>query len=171
MKVLLLAAITIDGRIARSDSELINWTSKEDKEMFVRVTKEAGVMVMGRKTFETFPKPLPGRLHIVMTREKGSHTDIPGVVEFTEKQPKEILGDLAGRGFETVVIAGGATINTLFLREGLLDEVWLTVEPKAFGEGVSVFNTPVDAELFLIGTERINANSVALKYHVGRPRS
>lgn len=172
MKTIMLAAITLDGRIARGDSELINWTSKEDKEMFTRVTKEAGVMVMGRKTYETFPKPLPGRLHIVMTRDAEGHAGIPGTVEFTSKSPREVLDDLAARGFTTVGITGGAKINSLFLKEGLLDEVWLTVEPQIFGEGVSVFSDPIhDAELELLGTEMLNPQSILLKYAVKKPRA
>ncbi|MFA6511526.1 MAG: dihydrofolate reductase family protein [Patescibacteria group bacterium] len=167
MKTIMLAAITLDGRIARGNSELINWTSKEDKEMFTRITKEAGVMVMGSKTYDTFPRPLPGRLHIVMTRDVSGRENIPGQVEFTSKSPQEILDDLVRRGYSLIAITGGAKINSLFLKEGLLDEVWLTMEPTIFGEGVSVFTDPVqDVKLDLIGTEMLNPQSILLKYAV-----
>ena len=53
-------AITADGKIAKSSDHFPDWTSKEDKKMFVEVTKEHGVVIMGDKTFFTFPKPLAG---------------------------------------------------------------------------------------------------------------
>src|SRR4029077_13639552 len=63
MRVLILAAITVDGKIARADAEFTGWSSHEDKRLFARTSREAGVVVMGRRTFETLPAPLPGRIN------------------------------------------------------------------------------------------------------------
>ncbi len=61
MEVILLMAMTLDGKIARTRSELVNWTGKKDKQYFVKVTRNAGVVIMGSKTFDTIGYPLPGR--------------------------------------------------------------------------------------------------------------
>ena len=45
----------------------IPWHLKEDLKIFSDLTKGSAV-IMGRKTFESFPKPLPNRTHIVITR-------------------------------------------------------------------------------------------------------
>lgn len=73
-------------------------------------------MVMGRKTFESFPSPLPGRRHIVLTRDQ--HWSDPGAeVAHTPEQA------LAMAGFDAAII-GGAEIFALFLDRA--DRVELT---------------------------------------------
>ena len=61
MKVILLMALTVDGMIARSPEEFPDWTGTEDKRMFKKTTLEAGVLIMGAKTYDTIGRPLPGR--------------------------------------------------------------------------------------------------------------
>jgi dihydrofolate reductase len=65
-------------------------------------------MVMGRKTFESFPSPLPGRRHIVLTRDGSWQRDGAEVATSVEKALA-----LAGEG--DVAIIGGAEIFALFL--------------------------------------------------------
>src|SRR5215469_3671616 len=110
MRVLLMAAMTIDGKIARDKHEVIDWSSPEDKSMFMRVSRESGVLIMGRNTYETLKQPLPGRLHIVLTHRTSSQPALEQV-EFTSAPPAVILDDLARRGYQTVILAGGAEAN------------------------------------------------------------
>lgn len=49
------------------DNELI-WHLSDDLKRFKRLTNGHHI-IMGRKTFESFPKPLPNRAHIVITRQ------------------------------------------------------------------------------------------------------
>lgn len=165
MKIIALAAITLDGKIARTHNELVNWTSKEDKQFFAATTKEAGVLILGKTTFDTFPKPLPGRLHIVLTRDTKSKKDLPGSVEYTSAKPKQLLASLENRGFHTAIVAGGASIYTLFLKEHVIDELWLTVEPKLFGNGVALVSEAIsNVSLQLLSTTNLSENVLLLKY-------
>ena len=50
------------------DNQLI-WHLSEDLKRFKRLTSGHHI-IMGRKTFESFPKPLPNRVHVVITRQK-----------------------------------------------------------------------------------------------------
>jgi len=71
MKIILIAAMTLNGMIAQTrDQNSLEWTSKEDTAFFIEKTKEAGVVVMGQKTFETIGKPLKGRRLIVLTQDE-----------------------------------------------------------------------------------------------------
>jgi dihydrofolate reductase len=65
-------------------------------------------MVMGRKTFESFPAPLPGRRHIVLTRDR----DWSAEGAQAARTPEEALA-LAGAG--EVAVIGGAEVFALFL--------------------------------------------------------
>ncbi|MGV3457884.1 dihydrofolate reductase [Sphingomonas sp.] len=74
-------------------------------------------MVMGRKTFEGFPSPLPGRRHIVLTRDPAWRAEGAEVVHSVA----EAL-DVAGEG--EVAVIGGAEIFALFLH--LAERIELT---------------------------------------------
>jgi dihydrofolate reductase len=63
---------------------------------------------MGRKTFESFPSPLPSRRHIVLTRDRSWSADGAEVAH----TPEEALA-LAGNG--DVAVIGGAEVFALFL--------------------------------------------------------
>ncbi|HUT22133.1 MAG TPA: dihydrofolate reductase family protein [Candidatus Bipolaricaulota bacterium] len=169
MNITLMMAITADGKIAKDESHLADWTSVEDKKLFVEKTKEAGVIIMGRKTFETIGKPLPGRLNLVITsqaKEKQGQA-IPGSLEFTDLSPKEIIEELKNKGFKNAILGGGAAINSLFLEQNLIDEIMLTVEPKIFGSGLNLFNNvKTDLNLRLLEIKKINENAVNLHYQV-----
>nr|AIA15183.1 RibD C-terminal domain protein [uncultured bacterium] len=166
MKTIVLAAVTIDGKLARNPSHFVDWTSREDKKLFYQLTKRSGVMVIGDNTFKTFPGPLPGRLHVVLTYTPAGKENVPGVVEYTAAPPEAILSDLEARGYEEVVIGGGSQTNALFLEHDLVDEIWLTIEPLLFGIGVELFHGgTIGRPARLIHMERLNeAGSVHLRY-------
>ncbi|MBI2003193.1 MAG: dihydrofolate reductase [Candidatus Wildermuthbacteria bacterium] len=165
MKSFLIAAISADGFIAPAGgttTSSTSWTSAEDKKFFVQKTKEAGVMIMGSRTYETIGKPLPGRHTIVYSDDK-----IYEGVETTRQNPRLLLEDLKRRGYTEVAICGGSTIYTMFMEAGLLDVLYLTVEPVVFGQGVPLFSRSVSAHLSLRAMTPLNKHTILLEYGVG----
>lgn len=67
MRVSLIAAVARNNVIGAAQT--IPWRIPSDFAWFKRTTM-GKPMVMGRKQFETFAKPLPGRPHIVVTRQR-----------------------------------------------------------------------------------------------------
>ena len=100
------------------------WRISADLKHFKAVTM-GSAMVMGRRTFESLPGLLPGRRHIVLTRDPewgAAGAETVGSVEDA----------LAAAGEEPVSVIGGAEIIALFLP--LADSVELTEvhdEPEA----------------------------------------
>ncbi|HEY0269609.1 MAG TPA: dihydrofolate reductase [Sphingomonas sp.] len=100
--------------VARADNNVIGangalpWRLPGDLKRFKAMTM-GKPMAMGRKTFESFPAPLPGRRHIVLTRDAG--WSAPGA-EAARDVDAAIA--LAGDAAELAVI-GGAEIYALFL--------------------------------------------------------
>ena len=166
MKIIVLAVVTIDGKLARNQSHLSDWSSHEDKKIFVSATRHAGVIIMGNNTYKTLTVPLPGRLHIVLTRDPEGKQNIPGVAEFTDQSPEQIAAELEARGFTEAVLGGGSQVNSLFLQSGLVDEIWLTIEPVIFGQGVDLLSSPpLDLRAKLIYMEKLNeGGTVHLRY-------
>ena len=170
MKIILLAVVTIDGKLARDEHHFVDWSSAEDKKLFFSTTRKAGVLIVGHNTFRTFPSPLPGRLHIVLRRDMSDKVDIPGIVEYTNKSPQEIVAGLEARGYSEAVMAGGAAANALFLKAGLVDEIWLTIEPLIFGTGIGLFTgAEFDQRANLVSVEQLNEHgTVHLKYLINK---
>lgn len=164
MKVFLIAAITVNGFIGRRHDELANWTSKADKKLFVELTKRAGVIVMGGTTYRTIGRPLAGRRNIVYSR---TPIDQEGV-ETTTETPQDLVARLEAEGFSEIAICGGATIYDMFIQAGVVDELYLTVEPRLFGSGVPIFGNIPETKLRLIEHRPLNENVVMLHYKIAR---
>lgn len=167
MEVFAIAAVSADGKVAeKEDQNSLDWTSKEDLQFFVKKTKEAGCLVMGRKTYDTIGKPLNGRLNVIMTRDTSGRENIDGELLWTSAEPKEILEDLKARGFEKVAIAGGANIYDLFLSAGLVTDLYLTVEPVLFGKGTPLVRDVDRIDLELVESEKLGEHAMMLHYKV-----
>ncbi len=172
MNVWLIAAMSADGKIAQSaDQCSLDWTSKEDTRFFIDKTKEAGTVIMGRKTFDTIGKPLKGRRIIVMSRgggkvEKweGGEVKERGTVEYTSLSPREILDWLVSEGVTTIALAGGSSIYSQFLHDCLVTDLFLTIEPCLFGTGVPLATDFDRLDLRLENVTRLNDQAVLLHY-------
>jgi dihydrofolate reductase len=125
--------VSITLHLARADNGVIGrdgglpWRLPADLGRFKAQTM-GKPMIMGRKTFESFPAPLPGRRHIVLTRDAG--WSAPGA---------EAVGSvdeaLALAAAPEIAVIGGAQVFALFLPRA--DRVELT-EVHAAPEGDAI---------------------------------
>lgn len=163
MKVSIIAAISLDGFIAQAeDQNSTDWTSEEDRRFFVKKTKEAGVMIMGRTTFETIGRPLPGRKIIVLTSTPNKFEDIPGQVEYRSDSIADILNHLSN-DYEEVIIAGGARVYSDALKAGMVTDLFMSIEPIMFGTGIPFFHGPA-LKLTLNESKKLNEHTVLNHY-------
>lgn len=163
--VSLFMASSIDGVTAKHSIEDINWTCSADKQYFSNKTKEAGVVIMGSNTYKSLKKPLPGRHNVVMTRDKASCCNY-NEITITALNPKQILLRLMRRGYKHAALIGGPTINSIFLQEGLISYIHLTIAPKLFGSGLSLFNGDLDIDMKLIRSQSLDPDTMLLVYKV-----
>jgi dihydrofolate reductase len=167
MNVFIVAALTADGFIGRDSTHLADWTGKADKKVFVRLTKEAGVMVMGSRTFATIGRALPERHTIVYTHNPDSMT-VPNDVETTNEAPAQLVKRLTEQGAKGVAIVGGSSIYNLFMQAGVVDELYITVVPALFGRGVPLFQDTLETKLELLESTDIGEGAVLLHYTVAK---
>lgn len=162
-------AITANGMIAKTDGNS-DWVSLEDTESFIKHSRRAGVVILGRKAFELFdknyPLPLNKGTHYVMT-SKINMSSNNSTVKFTNKSPKELLIEIEKSGINEVCLIGGQQTITQFMEKGLIDEIYLDIEPLIFGQGMPLF-TPSDFEtkLELLGVKNLSPQTVQLHYKV-----
>lgn len=169
MKLILLMAQTLDGKIGRDADHFPDWTGSADKRFFARRSREAGVVIMGSRTYDTLGRPLPGRRNVVMSRDPARVGRPPDLV-FTADLPRTVLDRLAAEGYTEAILAGGARINTLFAAAGLVDEILVTVSPLVFGTGLSLFDAPLDLHLEPLSVDWPDPELVVLHYRVRSDR-
>jgi dihydrofolate reductase len=161
--VFVIAAQTLDGFIAKDSNHPAFWTSKEDKERFVKLTKQAGVCIMGSSTFKTLPRPLKERHNVVYSRKEKFEGEN---VETTSEDPIALVQRLETQGFNEIAICGGSAIYSLFLKAGVVDTLYITIEPLLFGKGMTVFSDDMNLQLELKSFEKTEGGTLMLEYKV-----
>ena len=99
--ITIIAAIAQNNALGKNNKLL--WHLPNDFKRFKNITSHHCI-IMGRKTFESFPKPLPNRTHIIISRQKNYHS--PGCIVVDSLQ--EALK--ACRKNEEIFIIGGGEI-------------------------------------------------------------
>ena len=132
-RVTLIVARAFNGVIGREGK--LPWHLPADLKRFKQLTMGT-VMIMGRRTFDSLPGLLPGRRHIVVTRDRDWHTEGAEVVH-------GVAEALALAGKEPVSVIGGAEIFKLFLP--VADRIELT-EVLLEAEGDTVMEDPRSEE-------------------------
>jgi dihydrofolate reductase len=103
-ELVLVYARAANGVIGRDGT--LPWHLPADLRHFKALTS-GKPMIMGRKTFESFPAPLPGRRHIVLTRDRAWHA-AGAEVAHTPDQALDLAGDT------DVSVIGGAEVFAVF---------------------------------------------------------
>lgn len=174
MKKVLVFVTTLDGKITHwGEPNVKTWSSKEDQQYFKKIWDESSITVLGSNSFNVGPiKATPANHFVVMTRTPAKYNEheVPGQLEFSDQTPAQIVAQYEKEGVQQMIIAGGAHIATSFFKAQLIDELWLTLEPKIFGKGGNfVINENLDINLQLISIEKVNERGTLIaKYAVIR---
>lgn len=120
MKISIVVAVSDNDAIGTGGDLL--WRLPKDMQYFKEVTLGHHV-VMGRKTYESIPekfRPLPGRVNVVITRQKGYQapgckivSSVEEAIKFAEMNEED----------EVMIIGGGEVYREVF---GIADKIYLT---------------------------------------------
>ena len=138
LQIVFVVAVAENDVIGRDNA--MPWHLKSDLRRFKAITLNRPV-IMGRKTYASIGRPLPGRTNIVVTRDKAFQA--PGVVVATSLDAAHDIarGDALRRFVTEIMVIGGAEIFAQWLKKA--DRLEIT-EVHARPEG-DTFLQPVDA--------------------------
>ncbi|WP_246066251.1 dihydrofolate reductase [Limnobacter alexandrii] len=152
MKVSIVAAVAQNGIIGINNS--LPWHLPEDLAFFKQTTLGCPVL-MGRKTYESINRPLPGRLNVVLSSNTGwkpgpAKDGTPrNVIAYPAALPEGSTTQIATAtnlpdalkwlsNFEQVFLIGGSNLYQQALDQNLVDELILTEIHQSF-EGDASF--------------------------------
>lgn len=141
MNISLIAAVAANGVIGNEGK--LAWHYPNDMKRFVELTKKAGIVIMGRKTHESIGKLLPGRINIVMSRDR-HYQPIAGALCYHSM--KEVLSFLNWFDKEVMVI-GGEQLYREFL-------------PKANALYITNINAPFHGDSYFPDVDTLEWNHV-----------
>ncbi|MCS6794989.1 MAG: dihydrofolate reductase [Raineya sp.] len=127
--------------VAASENNVIGkdgklpWRLKDDMQFFKKLTT-SHVLIMGRKTFESLPKVLPNRVHIIVSRDKNYDVDdencyVLNILDEAIDFARTFLG-------KEIFIIGGGTIYEQAIKKKVVKKIYLT-RVKAILEGDTFF--------------------------------
>jgi dihydrofolate reductase len=167
-KIVLGVGISVDGYIARPDGAVDFLFMPRDYSM-AAFFKRIDTAVMGRKTYEMGLKlgggsiSSPGMKCYVFsqTREAGERNGVTIVRE----SPKQFIGSLRKKRGKDIWLMGGGELTRDFLREDLVDELYLGVVPVLIGEGIPAFPSGFPERKFaLVENKTFSRGLIALRY-------
>lgn len=132
MKLTMIAAQAENRVIGRNNQ--LPWYLPEDLKYFKRVTMGKPI-IMGRKTYESIGKPLPGRTNIVLTSQPGFSAEGVVVCHSMDEAVEHASAVAEVNGCDEAVVIGGEAIYTEMLPRAdriYLTEVHAQVEGDAF---------------------------------------
>ena len=120
MRIALIAAVAANGVIGHDNQ--LPWHLPEDLKAFKRITL-GKPLIMGRKTYESIGRPLPGRTNIILSRQSDWAPEGVRVAADLEQAfaiARQVLGDK-----DEVMVIGGEQIYRLALP--FADRLYLTL--------------------------------------------
>jgi dihydrofolate reductase len=167
-KVVLGRGVSLDLYIARpngnidflvhpKDYSMGPFFASVDTAIMVRKTLEDGLRMSGGKLPKTTIKMY------VMSR-----TQAPGErhgVIFTNEPPKELVARLREKARKNIWMMGGGELTREFLKDDLIDEIYMGVSPVLIGEGIPLFPAGFpQREFALVENKTYSEGMVALRY-------
>ena len=137
MKVILYMAMTANGMIATASEETpwsdIVWKS------YYKIAKQFKAAIFGRRTYDIMKsvnefEKIGNTFTVVLSNN--NYKNISNVAFV--KTPQEAIDVLNKKGFSKAFIGGGGQANAAFMKENLVDEIILDVEPIVFGKGIKL---------------------------------
>jgi dihydrofolate reductase len=167
-EIVLIVAVAENGVIGSAGS--IPWRLKTDQQRLKTMTMGKPV-VMGRKTFESLRRPLPGRTNIVVTRDANFRAAGAVVTTSFADARAVALGDALRRLATEIAVIGGAEIYAQWM--GFADRLEVTeVHAKPEGDTTFAAIDPADwEEVSRVRNSATSDDSADFSYVTYRPHS
>lgn len=141
---------TVDGKVQVKKEGYWPIGSKKDHEVLIELRAYADCLIHGKNLYNEFGEITKKSLHKKefknLRKKLDKNPDLPYIIGTHDL--KKLSRDLYKRGYKNVLVEGGPTLLGSFLKENLIDEIFLTIAPKIFGTELGTTLTLVEGILF-----------------------
>jgi dihydrofolate reductase len=165
MKTILYVTLTSNGYFTQADES--HPIPSEILANFRQLVAKTGNLINGRRTFDMMRARMAqdnfsGIELVIVSRSPWQAEGVRVVAS-----PHEALQHLDQKGFETALVGGGAELDSAFLSQGLVDEIYLNLVPNITGKGIRLaIDEDQTANLQFIDISKLSENIVQLHYSV-----
>ncbi len=149
--ITIIAAIGENNELGKNNDLL--WHLPKDFKRFKEITS-GHYIIMGRKTFESFPKPLPNRTHVIISRQKNYAPEGCIVVDSLEKAIA-----ICPQNEDLFIIGGGEIYKQSI---NIVDRLDLTRVHENFD--AEVFFPEIDLDIWKLESEEFHEKDDKHKY-------
>ncbi|MGD7043218.1 dihydrofolate reductase family protein [Jeotgalibacillus proteolyticus] len=170
-KVVLFIAQSLDGYIATHDDSL-DWlfsVEGEGDNGYAEFFSTVDTVLMGKRTYDWVMQqengvfPYPDKKCYIFSKADNEDTEY---VTFISGDISQFITNLKKEEGRDIWVVGGGNLLHSFFKEGLVDELRITVAPRVLGDGIPLFKKgDYHLDLSLSGTRTFN-QFVELHYEV-----
>jgi dihydrofolate reductase len=168
-KIIYCVGTSLDGYIARRDGSLDFLHLRPSNYTMGPFFKTIDLGLMGRKTYEAGVRMSGGKFESYGLRCYIFSRSLPegerdGAV-FVREEPKRLVEELRKKKGKHIWLIGGGELMREFLKEDLVDELYLAIVPVLVGEGIPLFAAGFpQREFTLTESKTYSGGLIALKY-------
>jgi dihydrofolate reductase len=173
MQITFLAVQSINGFITRNDEPGVGFASREDNAWFEEFLHGMDLILMGRQSYEVSRDWVRGDTigpapRWIFTRDADRYSDerIPGKLEFVGLDKQAFIESVEDQVLNKVALCGGPGISSWFFDHGLVDEMYITVEPVIFQRGTPLLAVTRDVDCELLSVRNLSNQTLLLHYRV-----
>lgn len=141
---------TIDGKVQVNKDGYWPIGSKFDYDVLVELRAYADCLIHGKNLYEQFgvltKQSLQKREFMAKRQKLGKKPDLAYFVGTHDL--RKLSQELYAKGYKNILVEGGPTLLASFLKENLMDEIFLTIAPKIYGTEKESTKNLVEGHLF-----------------------
>jgi dihydrofolate reductase len=168
-KIIYSVGTSLDGYIAQLDGSLDFLHLRTSNYSMGPFFKTIDLGLMGRKTYEAGVRMSGGKFESYGLRCYIFSRSLPegerGLATFVCEEPKRVVEELRKKKGKDIWLIGGGELAREFLKEDLVDELYLAVVPVLVGEGIPLFAAGFpQREFTLTESKTYSGGLITLKY-------
>jgi dihydrofolate reductase len=173
MTLSLIAVASVNSLITRNDESGTGFASKADETWFRQKLRESDLVLMGGATYRAARNTVrenarigPPRWVFTRHRERCAGEGIPGCLEFRGLDRDTLIADIEKNGYEAIALVGGPALSGWFVDHGLVDDLYLTLEPYLFSSGTPLVTLATNTDLNLQSVSQLSEQTLLLHYRL-----
>ena len=141
---------TVDGKVHVKKMGYWPIGSRLDYEVLLELRACADCLIHGKNLYKEFgsvtKKSLKRQAFKDLRKKLGKNPDLPYLTSTHDL--KKLSKELYEKGYKNVLVEGGPTLLGSFLKEDLIDEIFLTISPKIYGTKEKTTRNLVEGQIF-----------------------